>query len=177
VRRPLGGIAVGVALTVLAAGCGGGGGDEGRAGSQTTVTRFPPTVPFSNKTLSEGQGACGLVSRAEITGAVSLQAQAGSGVETEQGGSSCKWSLPGTNQFVSIILVTRDVPAFEERIRAQGGTIENLAGLGDRAFTVNNTAYVVKGPKLIIVAVATNQAVAARRAATTKLAQTAATRM
>ena len=176
-RRGLAVSAAAVLLVLLATGC--SGGDSNKAAkSTTTVTRFPPTRPVNNKQLAEGQGACGLVSRAEVASAVGLQANAGAGVETGDGGSSCKWTLQASGtQFVSILEVVTDVKGYEDRIRSQNGAIETLTGLGDHAFFANNTAYVVKGPKMIIVAVATTQSVAVRKTATTKLAQNAAARM
>lgn len=166
-----------LAIAVVVAGC--SGGDSKKAAkSTTTVTRFPPTRPLNNKQLAEGQGACGLVTQAEVASAVGLQSNAGTGVETADGGSSCRWTLKASGtQVVSIIEVVKDAQAYEDRIRKEGGAIENLAGVGDHAFFAANTAYVAKGGKLIIVSVATTQAVATRKAATTKLAQSAAARL
>ena len=169
-------LAAAVTLTVVLTGCGGDG--KKSAKSTTTVTRFPPTRPLNNKALAEGQGACGLVTQAEVASAVGLQANAGTGVETGDGGSSCRWTLKASgSQLVSIIEVVKETKAYEDRIRKEGGAIEPLTGLGDHAFLASNTAYVFKGEKMIIVSVATTQAVATRKAATTKLAQNAAARM
>lgn len=174
------GFVVSVAVVaLLATGC---GGSDKKAATQTktTNTRYPPTKPVNNKPLSEGQGACGLLNRSEVTSAVGLNANGGTGVETGDGGSSCKWAFANsgsTPQFVSIIEVVKDAQAYEDRIRGQSGAIENLSGVGDRAFLANNTAYVVRGPKLIILSVTTTQAAAVRKTATTKLAQSAAGRM
>lgn len=176
-RRALVLVSAALCLALAATGCGGSK-DKKVAESTTTVTRFPPTKPVNNKQLAEGQGACGLVSQAEIASAVGLQSNAGAGVETADGGSSCRWSLRASGaQFVSIIEVVNDTKAYEDRIRQQGGGIEDLPGMGDHAFFASNTAYVFKGPKLVIVAVTTTQAVATRKTATTKLAQSAAARM
>ena len=167
------------ALAVLATGCGGDSGKKSGDKTKTTTTRFPPPLPVNNKPLSEGQGACGLINRAEVSTAVGLNANAGTGVETGEGGSSCKWSFANsgsTPQFVSIIEVVKDAPAYEDRIR-KSSAVETLAGVGDRAFLAKETAYVVKGPKLIILSVTTTQAAAVRKTATTKLAQSAAGRM
>jgi hypothetical protein len=163
-------------IAVVATGCGGDG--KKAAKSTTTVTRFAPPRPVNNKPLTEGQGACGLVTQAEVASAVGLQANAGTGVETGDGGSSCRWTLKASgSQLVSIIEVVKDTATYEDRIRKEGGAIEDLAGVGDHAFLANNTAYVIKGGKLIILSVATTQAAATRKAATAKLAQSAATRM
>lgn len=165
-----------LAIALVATSC--GGDSKKAAKSTTTVTRFPPTRPVNNKQLAEGQGACGLVTQAEVASAVGLQANAGTGVETSDGGSSCRWTLKATgSQLVSIIEVVKGAQAYEDRIRKEGGAIETLAGVGDHAFFASNTAYVVKGDKLIIVSVATTQAVATRKAATAKLAQSAAARL
>lgn len=170
-------IVVAVALALAATGCSDSK-DTKAAKSTTTVTRFPPTRPVNNKQLAEGQGVCGLVSQAEVASAVGLPANPGTGVETGDGGSSCRWPLRATgNQFVSILEVASDTKAYEDRVRQQGAGIENLAGVGDHAFLANNTAYVFKGAKLIILSVATTQAVATRKTATIKLAQSAAARM
>ena len=165
-------------IAILATGCGGDG-KKSDSKTKTTNTRYPPTVPVKNKPLAEGQGACGLLNRGEVTSAVGLNANAGTGVETGDGGSSCKWSFANSGnapQFVSILEVVKDAQAYEDRIR-KSSAVEDLPGVGDRAFLAKETAYVVRGPKLIILSVTTTQAAAVRKTATTKLAQSAAGRM
>lgn len=164
-------IAVAVAAALALSGC---GGSDKKTAKTTDSTRFPPTRPVNNKELNEGQGACGLLTSGEVSTVVGLQANAGSGVETEAGESSCRWVLRGAGtQFVAVLQSTSDVNAYEERIRQLGAGVEPLPGVGDRALLLNDTAYVYKGNKLIIVQVATTQPLPARKQAVTRLAQSA----
>jgi hypothetical protein len=164
--------AVLAAFVLLTAGCSGDKGDEGKKTTETT--RFPPTRPVNNKELNEGQGACGLLTSGEVSTAVGLPASSGSGVETSTGESSCRWVLrvAGT-QFVGLVQSVLGVEAYEERIRQLGAGVEPLPGVGDRALLLNDTAYVFKGSKMLIVQVSTSQPLAARKQAATRLAQSA----
>lgn len=165
-----------LALLLVLTGCGGSKG--GKPKTTTTTTRFPPTRPVNNKQLSEGQGACGLLTSGEISSAVSAPAASGSGVETSGGESSCRWVLRNNAaQFVGIILTASDAKAYEERIQQIGSGVEQLPGVGERALLATDTAYVFKANKLMILSVSSGQAVAQRKAAATKLAQTAVGRL
>lgn len=165
-------VAVVVALLLSVPGC--SDSKDDKAKSPTETTRFPPTRPVNNKELNEGQGACGLLTSGEVSTVVGLQSNAGSGVETGAGESSCRWLLRGAGtQFVAVIQAVSDVNAYEERVRQLGAGVEPLPGVGDRALLLNDTAYVYKGPKLIIVQVSTSQPLPARKQAATRLAQSA----
>lgn len=164
-----------VALTLAAAGC---GKDQAKPKTNTTVTRYPPVRPVNNKPLSEGQGACRLLNAGEVTAAVGLPASAGTGVETEDGGSSCRWVVRGSgNQFVGVIETSAGVEAYEDRVRQVSPSAESLPGVGDRGLLATDTAYVFRQGKLLILQVATTQPVAARKQAATRLAQTAVGRL
>jgi hypothetical protein len=151
---------------VAATGC---SGDNKKGASTTTVTRFPPTVPVQNEQLAEGDGACGLVNQAEVAAAVGIAADRGTGTRTKTN-ESCRWTLRGgTNQFVALIVTATGRQQYDQAAEALGSTAEQLSGIGDRAFVAHDTAYALQGDRLIIVQVATSQAVAARKQAATKL--------
>jgi hypothetical protein len=167
-----------VAALALAVGATGCNSKSAKPKTTTTVTRFAPVRPINNKVLTEGEGACGLLTQAEVTATVGLQAQPGSGVQNEDGGSSCRWVVKGTGtQVVSILEVVADAKAYQDRVRSQSSGIQNLPGIGDSAFLANGAAYVEKGTKLVILSVATTQPQATRTTAVTKLAQTAVGRL
>jgi hypothetical protein len=157
-------------VSVAATGC---SDDKKNAASTTTVTRFPPTVPVQNEDLAEGAGACGLVSQAEVSTAIGSAVNAGAGTRTKTN-ESCRWTLrTGTNQFVAVILTPAGKTQYNQAADAFGSTAEQLSGIGDRAFVAHDTAYALQGERLIIVQVATSQAVTARRDAATRLVRDA----
>lgn len=168
-------VGAGLILALAATGCSGDDDDDDRA--QPTTTRYPPTVPVNNEQLSEGQGVCGFVNSGEISGAVGGPVNAGKGTRT-QTGESCRWTLRSDDrQFVSIILGPSGRESFDRARTAASRTAENLSGVGDQAFVTNDTAYVLKGDRLVILQVATSQAIAARKQAATRLVTSAAARL
>lgn len=172
VRKLLG---AGLILALAATGCSGGDDDEDRAGP--TTTRFPPTLPVNNEQLAEGQGVCGFINQGEVAAAVGSPVNSGSGTRT-QTGESCRWTVRSdTRQFVSVILGTAGRESFDRARTAASRTAENLSGVGDQAFVTNDTAYVLKGERLVILQVATSQPIAARKQAATRLVTSAAGRL
>jgi len=155
-----------VLVGMAATGC---GGKKDRAASTTTVTRFPPTVPVNNVQLSEGTGACGLLSQADVASATGIAANPGTGTRTKTN-ESCRWTLrAGTNQFVAVFLTPAGRQQFDQASKTFGSTAEPVPGVGDQAFVSNDTAYALKGERLVIVEVSTTQSVAARKQAAIKL--------
>lgn len=169
-RRTLAAAALTLVMALVASGCGGGDDDEA---DTTTSTRFPPTVPVDNQELTEGNGVCAVLTRAEVEAAVGMPADAGRGVRTRTS-ESCKWQLRGGNDSVNVIATPEGVQLYEGASTQL--TPEPLPGVGDRAFVANDTVYALKGNKLVILQVVTRQAVAARRQAAVRLMQTAITR-
>jgi len=168
-------VGAGLILALAAAGCSGGDDDDDRA--QPTTTRFPPTVPVNNEQLSEGQGVCGFVNSGEVSTAVGTPVNSGTGTRTKTG-ESCRWTLrSNTSLFVSIILDPAGRQAFDRFRTAASRSAENLGGVGDQAFVANDTAYALKGDRLVILKVATTQPDAARKQAATRLVTTAAARL
>ena len=161
--------ATAAAVVLVAVGATGCGGKKNKAVSPTTVTRFPPTVPVSNVQLAEGDGACGLLSQADVASATGIAANPGSGTRTKTN-ESCRWTLrSGTNQFVAVFLAPAGRQQFDQASNTLGSTAEQLPGVGDKAFVSNDTAYALKGERLVIVEVSTTQPVAARKQAAVKL--------
>ncbi|MGH9223553.1 MAG: hypothetical protein ACRD2W_07145 [Acidimicrobiales bacterium] len=163
-------VAVLAVFLVLLTGCGGGKKkDEGR----TTTTRFPPTVPVTNIDLAEGSGICGYLTQSDVRTATGIASQPGAGSRAATN-EACRWSLQGTNQFVLLLSNTGGASTFD-RFR-EGATVEDLPGVADRAFVVNDTAYALKGEKVLILQVATTQPIPARKQAAINLMKMAAPR-
>ncbi|MDQ4098133.1 MAG: hypothetical protein M3144_09730 [Actinomycetota bacterium] len=159
-------IAATLVVTLGAAGC---SDDKNEGASTTTVTRFPPTVPVQNEDIVEGDGACGLLTQAEVATAVGSAVNPGTGTRTKTN-ESCRWTLrTGANQFVAVILSPAGKAQYDQAAEALGSSAEQLPGIGDRAFVAHDTAYALQGERLIIVQVATSQAVPARKDAATRL--------
>ena len=166
-------VAVLLAIALAATGCGGGGKKKATNSTKTTSTRFPPPAPVNNEKLSEGQGACGYVTSSDIQAAVGSPVNPGDGVKTKTS-ESCRWSLKaGNNQVVGVVLSSPGKAQFDSSRSALGAGAEALPGVGDQAFVAGDTAYALKGDKLLIVDVTTTQTVALRKAAATKLISTA----
>jgi hypothetical protein len=157
--------AAALAVSLVLTGC---GGKKQKAVAPTT-TRFPPTLPVQNQQLSEGSGACGLLSQSEITSTVGVAVNPGSGTRTKTN-EECRWTTrAGTNQFVAVIVTPTGKQQFSQAQNQLGSQADPLPGVGDQAFVANDTAYALKGDRLVIVEVSTSQAVAARKQAATKL--------
>jgi hypothetical protein len=155
-----------VAVSVALSGCGGGKNHKSVA---PTTTRYPPTRPVQNEQLGEGTGACALLSQSEITSTVGVAVNPGSGTRTKTN-EECRWSTrSGSNQFVAVIVTPTGRQQFEQAQNQLGAQAEPLPGVGDRAFVANDTAYALKGERLVIVVVSTSQAIASRKQAATKL--------
>ena len=164
--------AAAVALSVAMTGCGG----KKQKALPPTTTRYPPTLPVQNEQLTEGNGACGLLSESDISGTVGVAVDPGSGTRTKAN-ESCRWTArASSSQFVAIIVTPSGRQQFEKAQDELGSQAEALPGVGDRAFVANDTAYALKGDRLVIVEVSTSQPVATRKQAATKLITGAVTR-
>ena len=164
--------AVAALVSLAAVACGGG---KDKSSSTTAVTRFPPTVPVQNEQLAEGAGACGLLSQGDVSSAVGLPANPGSGTRTKTN-ESCRWTLRSSaDQFVAVIVSSSGRQQYEAAMKSLASP-EPLSGVGDQAFVSGDTAYALKGDRLVIVQVTTSQAVAARKQAATKLVSGAVNR-
>ena len=154
-----------VAVCVAVTGCGG----KKQKAAPPTTTRYPPTQPVQNEQISEGTGACALLSESEINGVVGVAVNPGSGTRTKTS-ESCRWTArAGSNQFVAVIVAPAGRQLFERAQNELGAAVEQLPGIADRAFVANDTAYALKGERLVIVEVSTSQGVPARKQAATKL--------
>lgn len=164
---------VAAVASVAATAC---GGKDEKSSSTTAMTRFPPTVPVHNEQLAEGAGACGLISQADISAAVGVAANPGSGIRTKTN-ESCRWTLrAGSNQYVAVIVSSPGRQQYEQALKGQSAT-EQLSGVADQAFVAEDTAYALKGDRLILVEVSTSQPVATRKQAATDLIRGAVNRV
>jgi hypothetical protein len=163
-----------VAALVLA-GCSGGGGDE--AASTTTTSLFPPTVPVpAAERISQGTGACGLLTPADIQAAVGAAADAGAGNRYEQS-SSCRWTIrAGQGQEVSVAVGPGSRQSFDAALN-RVPSANRLTGVGDAAFAAGNTAYALKGSTLLLLVVNTRSAPDTQSRAATELLRAAVGRL
>ncbi len=170
-RARLGAAACFVMVTVVLTGC---GDDEERSGPTTRNTRFPPPAEVENRQIREGEDSCGLLTRTEVESAAAVSVDPGIGVTTKAGNSSCAYRLRGMpTQYVGVILQTPGAPTFDNASKQLGGAAEPLPGVGERAFVASDTAYVLKGDRLLIVTVTTSQPAPARKQAAIQLARSA----
>lgn len=89
---------------------------------------------------------------------------------------SCSWRIQSdTNYFVGVISSMSGRQIFEHAT-TQFRDIEHLSGIGDRAFVANESAYSLKGDRLVIVQVVTTQPTPARKQAALTLIQAAMSR-
>ncbi len=177
-----------VVLALVSTACSGGSDKAKPEAQATTTTRFAPPLAVANEPLSEGTGACGVVNQTEVAAAVGSPANPGTGTRTKTG-ESCRWTLRSGSAptsagrgaspvaFVSVILSQRGRSEFDQFRKVAGPTAENLPGVGDQAFLTNDTGYVLKGEKFVILQVATTQSIPARKQAATRLITSAAARL
>ena len=163
-------VAVLAVFLVVLTGCG----DKKKSETRTTTTRFPPTVPVTNEQLAQGAGVCGFLTPADVQAATTLQSQPGAGARAS-GSEACRWTLRGTNQFVALTVSSGGAGQFD-RSRDLFGGGEALTGVGDRAFSANDTVYAQKGDKILILQVFTSQTIPLRKQAAITLMRMAAPR-
>ena len=167
------GTAACVVVLAVAVGCGGGDDDE-QSSATTRNTRFPPPPEVENRPIKEGEEACGLLSRSEVESAAGVPVNAGDGVTTKGGTSSCAYRLT-TNRahYVGVIIQPGGVPNFESASQQLGSAAEPISGVGERAFVAKDTVYALKGDRLLILTVSTTQPEPTRRQAAVTLSQSA----
>lgn len=164
---------VAVAVVCLAVtSCRGGGKDDSKK-SKTTV---PTYVAKETTAISEGTGACGLLTQAEVSSALGLPADPGKGVATPTSGS-CSWAVRTTpGQFVGVLTQAPGGDPYQQTLSTAPKPVEPLPGVGDAAFVTNETVWAFKGPVAVAVTVVTPQPLAQRKPIATKLAQMAIAR-
>ena len=153
-------------LCLFAASC---GGKDKAEPTPSTREKYVPVVP---ENISEGTGACGLLTQAEISSAVGIPADGGTG--TRSGGrESCTWTLRAAGrQFVGVLALDQGGAEYDRQLSA-APRIEQISGLGDKAFVLNDAVWVVKGDRLVTVQVVTTQPLPTRKQEALKLAETA----
>lgn len=147
---------------------------DAKSGPTTQNTRFPKPAEVENKSIKEGEDACGLVSRSEVESAAGTAVNPGDGVTTTGGTSSCAYRLRNnTTHYVGVIIQKPGPPNFERASQQLGGSAEPVPGVGERAFIATDTVYALKGDRLLILTVATSQPPATRKQAAITLSQSA----
>ena len=172
-RARLGAVASIVVFAIALGGC--GGNDDDDAASPTTRnTRFPPPPEVENRQIKEGEDACALVSRSEVESTAGISVNPGDGVTTKGGTSSCAYRVrTNTAQYVGVIVQGAGAPSFDSASQQLGSVAESIPGVGERAFVARDTVYALKGDRLLILTVSTNQPESARKQAAIRLSQAA----
>jgi hypothetical protein len=169
-------VVLAVVLALVATACGGrekagGGGGTKGGGSAEGATTTIESGPAGQVPSGTPGPPCRLVTDADVGSAV--------GSSVRQAGSndrSCVFAL--TSAADQIVLVTTSpgsVSAFEAG--KAGGPVENIPGLGDRAFVSGGKAMVLKGNTLLLVIVGLKQPNSTLSGIARKLAQAATARI
>lgn len=169
-------VAVALVLAGLVAACSGSGDDGEAATTSTTFTPLfdPPASTVPGRAISEGDAACGLLTRGEVERAVGEPVNAGTGIAREGAGSSCTWSLRGSGgQNVSLAAGPGDQEAYERTIRERGG---NVAAVSDGVIADDGTAIGLKDSTLILIVLNVDQTDAEKQATSRALIQAALAR-
>jgi hypothetical protein len=117
-----------------------------------------------------------VLNQSEVASAVGTAVNPGSGQETKTG-ASCRWTFKSSaSQLVAVIVTPSGKQEYDSAKSTLGGNAKDLPGIADQAFVANDTVYVLKGARLLIVEVATSQPLATRTQEATKLATSAAGR-
>jgi hypothetical protein len=127
-----------------------------------------------NREIREGEDACGLLSRGEVESTAGVRVNAGTGVTTKGGNSSCAYRLQTASaQYVGVIVQTGGAADFDKAAQQLGSAAEPLQGVGERAFVATDTVYALKGNRLLILTVSTTQPPPARKQAAINLSRSA----
>jgi hypothetical protein len=149
----------------LAAGACGGGDDE-----ESSSTSFPKvaTTAFTG----DPDRACKLVTQSEVEAAIGTPVKPGAGAQ----GIVCRFEV--VNRATSYVQIERNESSQASQIydikASSEDPVENLPGVGERAFVAGDQAVILRGSNLVTVTVSTGQPPAATNAALKRLAATVA---
>lgn len=160
-------------ILAVAGACSGSGGDDDGARPQET--------PAGNDAAA-GRGAvdeqrpCRLLTQAEVQAAVGAPVKQ---PMSAPGAEACTFALAsGGGQVLVLSSDAADNPTkFDSYSRGAARPVENLPGVGDRAFLVGGQAYVLKGSVLVGIAVDMRQPEARLNEVARRLVQLAAGRI
>ncbi|HEX2193186.1 MAG TPA: hypothetical protein VHH09_08330 [Acidimicrobiales bacterium] len=156
-------VVVGLAVGLAAAACGGGDDEE------SSATSFPKiaTTAFTG----DPDKACKLATQSEVEAAIGAPVKPGAGAQ----GIVCRFEV--VNRATSYVLIETNESSQASQIfdiKASSERVENLPGVGERAFVAGDQAVILRGSNLVTVTVSTGQPPAATNAALKKLAATVA---
>jgi hypothetical protein len=163
-------VVVSLALALLLAACGGGSDQAGTGGRQGAGTG-------PNTTSAVPGSPCALVSVEDVGAAVGARVRQGGSTDTAAG-RGCLFNLEGAPDQTVLLVATSSpssVSAFDSA--RTGGPVENLSGLGDRAYAVGGRVVVLRGTTLLVVVVALNRPPSALSQAAKAVAAKAVTRL
>ena len=168
-------VALAAVLALAGAACGDDGGDGtasgGAGGSGASTTVDGVEVP------QEPGPPCTLVTESDVETAVGADVKQVSA--RSQGPSrGCVFSLTSAQEERVVVLVANSAnsaAAFEQA--KAGARIENVTGVGDRAFLADNKAVALRGSTLVIIVVGLKQPTPSLGQMARKLAQSAVNRV
>lgn len=153
-------VVLALAVGLAAAACGGGDDDES---SSTTFPRIATTA-FTG----DPNKACNLASQSEVEAAIGTPVRPGAGAQ----GVVCRFEV--VDKASSYVLIESNESSQASQIydlkASSAGRVENLPGVGERAFVAGDRAVILRGSKLVTVTVSTGQPPAATTAALKRLA-------
>ena len=148
-------------VAVGVAGACGGGDDE-----ESSSTSFPkvPTTAFTG----DPNKACTLATQSEVEAAIGTPVKPGAGAQ----GIVCRFEV--VSRATSFVLIeSNESPQAPQIFDLKASTaerVENLTGVGERAFVAGDRAVILRGSKVVTLTVSTGQPPAAVNAALKKLA-------
>jgi hypothetical protein len=154
-----------LALAVGVAGACGGGDDD-----ESSSTGFPkiPTTAFTG----DPNAACTLATQSEVEAAIGTPVKPGVGAQ----GIVCRFEV--TSRASSFVQIESNESPQASQIydlkASSAGRVENLPGVGERAFVAGDRAVILRGSRLVTLTVNTGQPPAAVNAALKRLAATVA---
>jgi hypothetical protein len=152
-------LALTLAVGVVAS-CGGGDDEE------SSSTSFPKiaTTAFTG----DPNAACTLATQGEVEAAIGTPVKPGAGAQ----GIVCRFEV--VSKASSFVLIEKnESPQASQIYELKASTaerVENLTGVGERAFVAGDQAVILRGSRLVTLTVSTGQPQAAVTAALRKLA-------
>ncbi len=171
-----------VALALLATACGGGDDAEKPAGSTGGGSAASTTTVLENTGAPSGQlpggtGTCTLVNESEVATAVGTAVKAVAAGRRPEG-QVCTFAVAAqSNPPQTVLIVTSTSPqapsAYDSARQGAGSKVQNVTGIGDRAFSAGGQVVALKGRTLLVVTVDLQQSATTVGSAARKLAETA----
>ena len=152
---------VGALAVAVVGACGGGGDDE-----ESSSTSFPKiaTTAFTG----DPNKACALATQSEVEAAIGTPVKPGAGAQ----GIVCRFEV-ASKPSSFVLIESNESPQASQIYDLKASSaerVENLTGVGERAFVAGDRAVILRGARVVTVTVSTGQPQAALTAALKKLA-------